>query len=261
MPPRKYRRYAAKKAGKVYRKQLTSFGGPQAKTPKTWAGRGMEIHRFVYCGAPLEMWSGTVTDNTIGNVYGNRCNSPIVFMLNSLPTTPLTNITSNYSWYRIVKGDIWFQCTTNQNAIINGTEPAGGTNLPYQSPTVHYDFNNVYNGFTLSSGWNYQPELAQSSSYGNFDPVRGPLPKFRVYPKAQALSVNPSPPAGVTAQGRMMGTKGQWQSTANPGLQHLSMRMAIDPVITLPTTPILDQPFKLYVYTRYYIECMAASSS
>jgi len=262
MPPRKYRRYATKKAGKAYyRKQLTAFGGPSTRTPKAWAGRNTEIHRFVYCAAPLEMFSGTVEDNQIGGPYANRCASPITFALNSLPTTPLTNLTSNYSWYRIVKADIWFQANSSVSPIINATEPTGGANVPYNAPTVHYDFNNVYNGFTLSSGWNYQPELAQSSSYGNFDPVRGPLPRFRVYPKAEMVSSNPNPPSALAAMGRGLAAKGQWFSCSNPGLVHLAMRIAIDPVVTTPSTPSLAQPFKLFVYTRYYIEVMGATSS
>lgn len=265
MLPRKYRRYATYKRTKAYyKKQLTAFGGPQARTPPLWRGRCTEIHRFVYCGQPLEMKSGTYSDNQVtgpAGIYATQCASPITFAINSLPTNAVTNITTNYMWYRIVKADVWFTANANQSAIINATEATGGANPAYLPPIVHYDFNNVYNGFTLSSGWNYQPELAQSSSYGNFDPVRGPLPRFTVYPRPENTSVNPSPPSAIAGQGRAMAPRKQWQSCSNPGLTHLAMRVAMDPVITNGVWPVLANPFRLTVYTRYYVECMGVSGS
>lgn len=258
MPPRYTRRYATYKRlrkGNYYRKQLTTFGGPPIRSIKSWNRGNESIHKFVYCGQPLEMFSGTVEDNSVGGPLFSRCNSAITFVINSLPTAAVTMITQNFSWYRIVKGDIWFRCNANQSAIINSTEPVGGPNPAYNSPTVHFDKNNTFNGFTITSGWNLQSELAQSASYGNFDPVRS-NPLFRVYPRPLAQSVQPSPPASIVSSGRYQMPAGAWQSTANPGLIHLAMRIAIDPVITQPGLPSLDgQPFKLYVYTRYYIEC------
>jgi len=183
-----------------------------------------------------EFVSGSASDNSNPAIFGNGCRGSLGFNMNS--GTVNQGFCQQYMWYRVKKVDVWITCSTNQNPVINGTEPTGGVNAIYYDPLIHYDMQSSFMGAVYPS----ISSMAESTTYGNILASKSGLFRRTIYPKYMLQMNEPPqttvPAAAPTFIGWAQADRKTWISTQNSGslVAVPLMRFYVDPIANA-TTP------------------------
>jgi len=182
---------------------------------------------------------------SLGNlsVYGETDSLPggascYQFRLADLPDGGL--FSSLYDEYRITRVKLHFVPTANMSAIINATEPPGGTNPGYFIPNVHTAI--TYSTAQIPTA---SSQLMQATTYRRFlmDKER----TITLVPKWSIGSVQPGLPLALF--GHAPST--EWATCSDPGLKWGNVPVWVDPV---STGSVALNPCQIRIYAEVDVE-------
>jgi len=144
-----------------------------------------------------------------------------------------------FDMYRIKAVELTFMPTANMSAVINATEPPGGTNPAYYIPCCHvatdFDDANAPTGGAVS--------LMGYSSYRRH--LLSTEMRYRLVPRVSLQAVQPG---SVTPTVAVAPMAAPWMDCQDPGVRHAGVKVWLDAV---STQSVALDPLKVRVYARY----------
>jgi len=149
---------------------------------------------------------------------------------------------SLFDLYRIKRVEVTFMPTATQSAVINATEPPGGTNPAYYVPTLHCvtDYDNTTaptSGALPLMGYSTYKRHLMTSEF-----------KYSLQPRVAAQVSQPGTVTPTVASTLLADT---WLDTQAPGVRYSGIRVWVDPV---STGSVALDPLLIRVYAKFELE-------